>query len=265
LSGVPIILKDTDRYLNVSDNKRSTNEALLSAYMDSHYPETILDEFWKRVVELINTNSYEFALDIGCSVGRNTFELARRSKLAIGIDLNFNALAAAEYIERTQTSTYKRRKRGRYYQTVELPYDAPSNAMFLVADALNPPFTANSFDVVAGLNILDNVSVPLILIGQMDALLKPDGDLIVASPYDWQTGSTDVDEWLENEILDAPEMLRKILEADFIPKMELKYKIQQEYFDVPWILRNHERHWCLYMVHLLKAKKTAGSKRPVRI
>jgi SAM-dependent methyltransferase len=264
VSGVPIILKDTDHYLNVSNSKHSTGQALLSTYMDSHYPETILDEFWKRVVELID-NQYVFALDLGCSVGRNTFELARRSKIAVGIDLNFNALAAADQIQRTQTSTYIRRKRGNYYQTVQLPYEAPSNALFLVADALNPPFAANSFDVVAGLNILDNVSVPLILIGQMDALLKEDGDLILASPYDWQADLTEIDEWLENEILDAPEMLRKILEENFIPKMELKYKIQQEFVDVSWVLRNHDRHWCMYMVHLLKARKYAGSRRPSRI
>ena len=80
---------------------------------------------------------------------------------------------------------------------------------------------------MSGLNILDNVAVPLILIGQMDALLKVNGDLILSSPYDWHTDISKVDEWLENEVMTAPEMLQKILEDDYIPKMELKYKILQ--------------------------------------
>ena len=177
-----------------------------------------------------------------------------------GIDLNFIALASADRIQRTQTTTYKRRTRGRHYQTVQESYGAPANTLFLVADALNPPFKADSFDVVSGLNTLDNVTVPLILIGQMDALLRLNGDLILSSPYDWHADITKVDEWLENEALTAPEMLQKILEADYIPKMELKYKIQKQEFDIPWILRNYDRHWSMYLVHLLKARKcgTAG-------
>ncbi len=280
LAGVPIVLKDIDKWMRSDSLQLSTflektpeirnfydlknqpvevNEGALSAYMDSHYPVSSLDEFWKKAIELIDSNHYEFALDIGCSVGRYTFELARCSQLAVGIDLNFIALAAAERTQRTQTATYKRRIRGEYYQSIHEPYLAPANALFLVADALNPPFKAYSFDVVSGLNILDNVAVPLILIGQMDALLKVDGDLILSSPYDWHTDISKVDEWLENEVMTAPEMLQKILEDDYIPKMELKYKILQQQFDVPWILRNYDRHWSMYLVHLLKARKYAGS------
>ncbi len=281
LAGVPIVLKDIDKWMrsdslqlstflektpeirNFYDIKiqpREVNEGAVSAYMDSHYPvSSALDEFWKKAIELIDSNHYEFALDIGCSVGRYVFELARCSKFAVGIDLNFIALASANRIQRTQEITYKRRIRGRYYQTLQESFDAPANALFLVADALNPPCIANSFDVVSGFNVLDNVAVPLILIGQMDALLRVNGDLILSSPYDWHADVTKIEEWLENEALTAPEMLQKILEADYIPKMELKYKIQREHFDIPWTLRNHDRHWSMYLVHLLKARKYSGA------
>ena len=94
--------------------KSEPNDDLLSPYMDSHYPAgtTDLAEFWQKAIELISNDQYNRAIDLGCSVGRYTFELARSSKIAVGIDLNFHALASATKVQRELSADYKRRKRG---------------------------------------------------------------------------------------------------------------------------------------------------------
>jgi SAM-dependent methyltransferase len=127
--------------------------------------------------------------------------------------------------------------------------------LFLVADALDPPFSAESFDFVAALNLVDNVHLPLVLLGQMDALLSPGGCLLLGSPYEWRTELADPREWLETEELDAPGMVRRIIEGAIFPQMGLQYEVAEEMAQVPWPLRHHSRHWSLFLVHLIKARK----------
>ncbi len=105
------------------------------------------------------------------------------------------------------------------------------------------------------MNILDNVEVPLILLGQMDALLRSAGYLILSSPYEWRDDMAEPIEWLENEAMDAPTMLKRILNGDMFPAMQLDYRIAVEYQTVPWTLRQHERCRSLYLTHMLKAQK----------
>ena len=131
----------------------------------------------------------------------------------------------------------------------------PQNVLFLVADTLDPPFRADAFNLVAGLNLVDNVKLPLVLIGQMDALLSKGGTLILGAPYEWRADICEPAEWLENDELDAPEMVRQILEGKMFTRMGLKYEVLQEFFDVPWVLRHHDRHWSYFLVHLINAKK----------
>ncbi|MCZ6675813.1 MAG: methyltransferase domain-containing protein [Candidatus Poribacteria bacterium] len=291
LAGVPIIVKDVEAWWNAEQSKlssvacgtpqirvyfdalsqsepnRHAEKALLSTYMESHYatheraPQGFggfadSGVFWERVVDIAQPDTrHKHALDLGCSVGRCTFELARFSELAVGIDLNFDAVSAAAGMQRTGTVSYERRKRGRCFETVQMPYSPPQNALFLVGDALDPPFLAESFDLVAGLNLIDNVSLPLVLIGQMDALLRDGGTLVLSSPYEWRADIAERAEWLENDALDAATMVRNILEGGLFPQMGLKYEILSELLDVPWVLRHHDRYWSLFLVHLIKARK----------
>lgn len=293
LKGVPVILKDIKGWwhseksklslitreteeiqeffaaLNKSEPLSIAEKSLLSSYMDLHYgdfsdaPDALASDgnpqlFRDKVFGLARPETekkYEKAIELGCSVGRYTFEIAHFSDLAIGIDLNFKAVSSAAKFHRTRKISYERRKHGRYFEEVETSYSSPQNVLFLVADVLDPPFSADSFNLVAGLNLVDNVRLPVVLIGQMDALLRPGGNLILGSPYEWRADICEPSEWLENDELDAPEMVRQILEGKMFPRMGLKYEVLQEFFNVPWVLRHHDRHWSYFLVHLIKARK----------
>jgi len=192
---------------------------------------------------------------LGCSVGRYTFELARFCDMAIGMDMNFSAVKTAAGLRRLGNVRYKRKRHGRRYEEINTSYEPQQNVLFIVADSLDPPFRAESFDLVAGLNLLDNLHQPLVLIGQMDALLKPGGKLIMSSPYEWRSDICDPAEWLETGDMDSPIMLRRILEGGLIPQMGLHYSILKDVSDIPWPLRNHDRHWSLFLVHFLSSRK----------
>ena len=64
---------------------------------------------------------------------------------------------------------------------------------------------------------------------------------------------------LENDELDAPEMVRQILEGKIFSQMQLKYEVLQEELNIPWILRNHDRYWSLFLIHIMKARKIANA------
>ena len=217
--------------------------------------------FWATLVAAAQPEAhgeYACALDLGCSVGRYTFELARMSRLAVGIDTDFGKVFLAERMRRCGTVTYERKVRGRCFETTEASFAARRNVLFLVGDVLDPPFRAESFDLVAGLNLIDSVSLPLVLLGQMDALLSGGGLLILCAPYEWRTEICATTEWLETEDISSPVMLRRILEGAILEQTGFAYRVLAECPEIPWVLRNSSRHWSAYLVHLLKAVKASA-------
>ena len=263
MTSEPPEMVDYFAYLAHAHPERLAERALLSTYMDAHYghptpPASWPDsaEYWQHITTLAErTTAGGLALDLGCGVGRLSFELARWHQQVIGLDLNFQLVAAAACIQRTQQLDYERRLRGQQFTRVTQPWSAPSNVLFLVADALDPPFAAASFDTVAALNLLDNVNVPLVLLSQMDALLRSGGTLLLASPYEWRSDISEVSQWLENADQDAAMTLRQILSAQLIPQLPLNYQITAELAELPWVLRQHQRFWQWFTVHSLAARK----------
>ncbi len=296
VQGVPILMKNLEGWLESEETtsafvagdtagmqkylyrlqqngaQAEAERSLLSTYMDFHYgsPDDVPDPLapytdpkalWQRLVETAlpeGEKKYNLSLDLGCSVGRYTFELARFSALAVGVDMHFQKVAAAARLQRTRRVSYQRKMHGRCYENVESSFLPVQNALFLAADALDPPFRAETFDLVAGLNLLDNVRLPLVLIGQMDALLKKGGTMVMSSPYEWRADICEPSQWLESQDMAGPAAVRKLLEGAILPEMGLTYEVVEDRENVPWMLRHHDRHWSLFLLHLLKAGKKQG-------
>lgn len=291
IRGVPVILKKLDswwesekRYFSIPNAQSSEikeflerlgykafehleDRQKLGTYMDAHYgvkepPQSIGSingkDFWENIVSLLSTginNSTEVSLDIGCSVGRGTFELGKVSDFAVGIDINYQMVAVAAEIQRQHNFAYEHKTHGRFFKKIQSNYEPSDNILFLVADAMDPPFKAATFDLIAAFNVIDNVKYPLTLLGQIDALLRQNGILLLSSPYEWRKDICEMNEWLENANLDSPEFLRNVLKGALVQDMNLHYEIMHEEHDVPWVLRHHKRYWSMFLVHILRAKK----------
>ena len=244
------------------------DECLLGCFMDNNYGEFAPNykppyewadyrPYWKTVIDASipkTEKEYGITLELGCSVGRYTYEIARMSKLVVGLDLRFRWVLEAARIQRNGGVKYHRRLRGLKFEEVQTSFEPQDNALFLVGNALDPPFLKESFDLVAGLNLLDNIKLPRILLGQMNALLRSGGILLLGSPYEWRLDICEPTEWLETETMDASEIVRSTLEGKVLPEYGFNYVVESEK-DIIWPLRNHDRYWSIFRTNLIKAKK----------
>lgn len=241
------------------DSGPGSGAGLLATYLEAHYGDRLewarprslpsAADYWDQLLVTAATADPLSgpALDLGCATGRLAFELAERAPLVIGIDLNLTLVAAAAQIQRECALT------GPDGQRVDYP--AAQNVLFLVADALDPPFVAGRFGQVAALNLLDNVSDPLLLLQQIDALLAAGGQLLLGSPYAWRSDICPRERWLESADVSNGELLRQLLSGRRLPQLGFDYALERERPHTPWALRLQDRAWQLFFVDLLSARK----------
>jgi putative 4-mercaptohistidine N1-methyltranferase len=181
------------------------------------------------------------ALDLGCAVGRSTFELARWSEEVVGIDLSRRFVQAAQSIRETGRIEIRRTEEGAIFTLLqrELPSDIRRHSCsFALADATEPGSGLGLFDVVLAANLIDRVRRPKNLLHALSELVRPGGHLIITSPYTWLEEFTPAGEWLGG-IRDS------LGQAMFsLPgiKKELNGNFRLEHAeDMPFLIREHAR------------------------
>jgi putative 4-mercaptohistidine N1-methyltranferase len=139
------------------------------------------------------------ALDLGCAVGRATFELARVCQTVVGIDYSHRFVGAAEIIRTKGALDYLRTDEG----DLKTPLRAlrpegvdPERVHFEQGDAMGLRKGMGQFDVVLMANLIDRLSAPMRCLESLEALVVPGGQLIVTSPYTWMQDYTPREHWL---------------------------------------------------------------------
>jgi SAM-dependent methyltransferase len=191
------------------------------------------------------------AVELGCGVGRGVAELAHGAELAVGIDLAPAPLKRARHILAGAALAYARRVAGRHYQTATIAAaPALTNAALVCGDALDPPLAPASFQRVVALNLLDALPSPPQLLSVVDGLCAPGGELILATPYAWQSAIVADAERLGRH--DPAGELRRRLAAG--AGLEARYAIEDE-DELGWSLRRDARSGTVYRLHWLRARK----------
>jgi SAM-dependent methyltransferase len=191
-------------------------------------------------------------VELGCGVGRGLYELARHAQLVVGVDLQLAALRRARRLLRGQPVTYARRLAGRHYGAATLTAPAPAAApvALVCGDALDPPLVPGTFDRVAAVNIVDAVPDPARLLAVADGLCAPGGEVVLASPYAWQSGIV-AEEHRLGDGDPAAAVRRRFLEGQ---ELEAAHQVLDE-GDVEWTLRRDARAATYYRVHWLRTRK----------
>jgi len=221
-------------------------------------------------LELIDPPGSLPMIDMGCSVGRTTFELAEKfNQLVLGIDVNFSMLRIAQSVLRNELCTFSLRRNGLVYDQIKLD-TAFVNAQqvdFWACDALALPIPKNSIGFASALNILDSVTSPYDLLVSIADCLSPSSCAILACPYDWSPAATAMESWIgghsqRGETRGAPEpFLRSLLTPNSHALSLDSLRLLAEIENLEWTVRVHDRSKTVYSVHVAAVQKQ-GAEEP---
>ena len=203
--------------------------------------------------ELRSTHKFEsktegVIIDLGCSVGRNSFELAKSSnQMTLGVDVNVAMLRMARSILDEGNVKYPLRRGGVVYTDVQFDaeFENSEQVDFWACDATCLPFESDSFERCHCLNTLDSVSSPYELIQSVSRILSVNGVATIACPYDWSSSVTGIEAWIgghsqrANHEGKSDEVMRRL----FSPPYEIfpSLRLVSEKDDIPWVVRLHDR------------------------
>jgi len=230
-------------------------DRLLAEYLLFHYgepaeilpypfgPREALDYAVRCVSECLDTARLPVAaraLDLGCAVGRSSFEFSRHCQEVIGIDYSRRFIEAASMLRDQGELPYWRRDEGELGASLIARPPAGSNVnsvRFETGDAhaLRPDL--GTFDVVLMANLIDRLAEPHRCLAQLPGLVKSGGQLIITSPYTWLEEYTAPDHWLGGRTFDGhPRTTFEGLNQALSGHFDL---VQRK--DLPFLIREHAR------------------------
>lgn len=239
--------------MNVDEFSPYETEAALREYLLFHYgteeetlslgvgPRDGLNFAVRTVRELADPETLpaegSAALDVGCAVGRSSFELSGLCDEVTGLDFSGTFVKAADTLGRVGELKYRHRVQGERFAdaVARVPVEARAeNVNFRVGDACDLPHDLGPFHLVHAANLLCRLPEPEAFLRSLPRLVRPGGQLLLATPFTWLESFTPRDKWIGAvaEGISSVEALRRILEADF--------RLERE-ADLPFLLREHER------------------------
>lgn len=229
---------------NIYETRRLVNEYLLFHYGSAEEvlpwkegPASALGFAVRTVTELLDAGkvpSPARALDLGCAVGRSSFELAKHAAEVIGIDFSQAFIDAAANLAAQGTLPYERTDEAdRSTQLVATRPGGvdPSRLQFEQGDAMDLRDDLGSFDIVHAANLLCRLPDPSKLIDRLPALVIPGGQLLLTTPCTWLEDFTPKDKWPKGS---TRGWLRETLSGHFDLAEEK---------DLPFLIREHARKY----------------------
>jgi len=180
------------------------------------------------------------ALDLGCAVGRSSFELARSCFEVIGVDYSQRFIAAAQQLRDEGEIPYLRCEEGDLSAPLIARVPAGIDCQrvyFERGDAMNLREDLGAFDAVLLANLIDRLRDPRRCLARLPSLVKPGGQLVIASPYTWIEEFTPRENWIGGaEPNGRPVATREALQSFLAPAFDLV-----AVKDLPFLIREHRR------------------------
>lgn len=222
------------------------NDTTLAQYSEFHFGEPWHGEanFPKALadtaVHAMQGHSMGRALDIGCAVGRTSFELARHFEHVDGIDFSTSFIQKAREMAEQKRIRYARPEEGELVSYHERTLAAlgleevASKLAFHQGDAcrLEPGFTG--YDLILAGNLIDRLYQPALFLTTIHERLNDGGYLVIASPYTWLEEYTPKEAWVGGFVKDG----KNYTTLDGLTE-QLKpwFRIQGEPRRLPFVIR----------------------------
>jgi putative 4-mercaptohistidine N1-methyltranferase len=177
------------------------------------------------------------ALDLGCAVGRSSFELGRHFEEIVGVDFSARFIAAAQRMGKERAVTVRAVREGSATDELrlELPSDLRTDHIcFERGDACNLRADLGTFDLVLMANLIDRLPDPARCLARLPELIPHGGRLVITSPYTWLEEYTPREKWLDG----GGRGTLSALKEQLAPAFALR-----RVFDLPFLIREHLRKY----------------------
>lgn len=225
-------------------------DSLVSQYCEFHFGKTYfgVDNFPEKSAHIclkyMQGRQMKKALDLGCAVGRTTFELARKFDFVTGLDFSARFIKIADDLMKNGFIRYILPEEGElvsYHEvnTEDLVFKGLEKKVeFFQADAVNlkPIFTG--YDLIFAGNLIDRLYDPGKFLGNIHERINKGGLLVIASPYTWLEAHTRRDKWIggykeDGEPVTTLDGLHRHLDKHF--------RLIDGPFEIPFVIRETKR------------------------
>lgn len=183
-------------------------DALISQYLDFHYGENRfnLENFAVLTVKIVKMqlmqHHFHRVLDIGCAVGRSSFEWAQYADHVDGIDFSARFIQHANALLNSGQTHYAKRLEGELTQAKQITLghhycvSTLGELHFSQGDATNLKPQFAHYDLIFASNLLDRLAQPASFLTHIAERLNAHGHLVLISPYTWLEKYTEKTQWL---------------------------------------------------------------------
>ncbi len=208
---------------NLYETRKLLGEYLLFHYgradeiLPEHAPAAMREalDFAVRTPGHFEVHEVDRGLDLGCAVGRSSFEMSRTCREVIGIDFSRSFIEAAENLRAGMSLPYQRLEEAHVSTDLEarLPEGYETDRLhFETGDAMSLRADLRAFDRVHAANLLCRLPEPQRLLDRLPSLVKSGGELILATPCTWLAEFTPPENWPTVTTFD---WLKETLSPDF--------------------------------------------------
>jgi len=254
-----------------NENVYESNE-LLDMYLGLHFPNSGVEDgidpilnhpgvpnnclrFPQRVAKLLlslkpkHTNGR--ALDIGCSVGGSSFELARTFDEVQAFDFSDNFINAAKGMQNDEKMSFKIPIEADIHQEVVACHEdgvddsMKSKVNFWRGDACKLRDYSNeigTFDGVVMANLLCRLPNPIACLDGLPHVVNEGGVVVLVTPFSWLDDFTHRSKWLggfydpvSGDAMYSKDRLKQLMEERGFEK------IHEE--EMPLVIREHQRKY----------------------
>ncbi|MFH2093493.1 MAG: methyltransferase domain-containing protein [Pseudomonadota bacterium] len=200
--GVAMVLPKESITL-LSDDSGYNSKGMISSYLWSHFCDLLHDPDATQAYK-VWSSSFKTAkgigLDIGCSVGRLTFEMSPTHDQVIGIDTSRSFIQKARQLLNRKRLDFELIIEGQITENRSIEFNNGwqyDRIEFLVADAMALPFPNHFFSTIASINILEKVPDPLKHFTEINRVMTREKAMFIFSdPFSWDESVSSPDSWL---------------------------------------------------------------------
>jgi len=233
-------------------NTYETDE-LISQYLEFHFGDEYFNvpNFPKACIEAVfeqaQNNSdlrYERAFDLGCAVGRSSFELATKFDHVDALDFSSRFIQNAQSLAEHGKVRYLMTDEGELSTLKQVSLedlkleDTVDKVNFLQGDASNLKSNYQNYDLIFAGNLIDRLYEPAAFLNSIHERINSGGMLVMTSPYTWLEEFTKKENWIGGYKVNGENMttldgLTEALKENFEPFAEP--------IDVPFVIRETAR------------------------